>query len=63
MKTWTKDEQPHSQAEHNPFWCGGNLNGDGESDDPCWSCMQWLHSYALDWYPYELIRGAKANIK
>lgn len=47
-KKWTETEQPHSDAGHNPYWCGGDSAGQCCGDDPCWSCIGWLHAEALD---------------
>ena len=41
-------DYPHSDAGHNPFWCGGDNNSRCVSDDPCWSCISWLHAYAVE---------------
>ena len=48
-RTFNKHSLPHSESGHNPFWCGGDMNGQCcEGDDPCWSCIGWLHSYAIN---------------
>jgi hypothetical protein len=39
-------DEPHSEAGHNPYWCGGNCAGQACGDDPCWSCIAFLHAVA-----------------
>jgi len=47
MLEYEQLDQPHSEAGHNPYWCGGDMNGICCGDDPCWSCIQWLHAEAI----------------
>jgi hypothetical protein len=42
---------PFSDAMHNPYWCGGDCNGRCVEDDPCWSCIQFLHKAAMQMLP------------
>lgn len=39
---------PHSDAGHNPLWCGGDCNGQCCGDDPCWSCILWAFDKLVD---------------
>jgi len=41
------DPPLYGEGGHNPFWCGGSMNGLCCGDDPCWACIDWLHEYAL----------------
>ena len=47
MSEFGKYEHPLSKAGHNPLWCGGDMAGECEGDDPCWSCIYDLHFMAL----------------
>jgi len=43
-KTPEKMDLPHSEAGHNPYWCGGDYNGQASGDDPCWGCINFFIS-------------------
>lgn len=37
-----KFDLPHSESGHNPYWCGGDANGQACGDDPCWNCINFF---------------------
>lgn len=43
-----EQDLPHSDAGHNPYWCGGDNKGQCCGDDPCWSCIGFLHEEAQE---------------
>jgi hypothetical protein len=55
---------PHSPAGHNPYWCGGDCDGTCCGDDPCWSCIGFLHDKALGFLSgVESVRAENERLK
>jgi hypothetical protein len=47
IRKWNEHDEPLSRSDgHNPYWCGGDNAGQAHYDDPCWSCISFLHEAA-----------------